>query len=187
MEIKIENERLLYLKGKCDITAITELIEKINKIEKSDDENRKVFKLLYNMDYNPNPIELYINTYGGDVYPSLGLVDKIMSSKTPVHTFCTGVAASSGLLILLAGYKRFGHTNSSYLIHSISTLTFGQIQDIEENLEECQRLNTLIQNIILERTSISKEKLDDTKKRKYDWWFDSAEALKMKVIDEIKI
>ena len=54
-------------------------------------------------------------------------------------------------------------------------------------MEECQRLNTLIQNIIIKRTSISKEKLDDTKKRKYDWWFDSAEALEMKVIDEIRI
>ena len=53
------------------------------------------------------PINIYIMSFGGELYPAYALISTILASKTPVNTINMGVAMSAGLLILLAGHKRY--------------------------------------------------------------------------------
>jgi ATP-dependent Clp protease protease subunit len=62
----------------------------------------------------------------------------------------------------------------------------GQVKELEENLEECRRLENAVQDFIVSRTRIQKSRLEKTRSHKLDWWFSASEALELGVIDEIK-
>ena len=88
-------------------------------------------------------------------------------------------------MILISGHKRFGYPHSTPLYHQVSTGFYGKIKDMEEKLEETKRLQKKIEDFTLERTSISKKKLQDILKNKVDWYMSAEEALTLGVIDEI--
>ena len=137
------------------------------------------------MVYKPQPIKLYIDSYGGAVYQCFGLLGIIDKSATPIHTIVTGAAMSCGFMILISGHRRFGYSHSTPLYHQVSVGFYGKIKDMEERLEETKRLQKKIEELTLERTSISKKKLKDILKNKIDWYMNVEEALELGVIDEI--
>ena len=137
------------------------------------------------MDYTPQPIKIYIDSYGGAVYQCFGLLGVMEKSETPIHTIVTGAAMSCGFMILISGHKRFGYKLSTPLYHQVSTGFYGKVQDMEERLQETKRLQKVIEDITLERTNISKKKLTDVLKNKVDWYMSAEEAVKLGVIDEI--
>jgi ATP-dependent Clp protease protease subunit len=63
------------------------------------------------------PINLYINSPGGECSAGLAIYDTMKSVSCPVHTICLGVAASMGAFLLSCGAKRFALPNSEILIH----------------------------------------------------------------------
>lgn len=65
------------------------------------------------------PIKLYINSPGGSVSAGLAIYDTMQYITPPVHTFCMGIAASMGSLLLAGGEKgnRFALKNSTVMIH----------------------------------------------------------------------
>jgi len=138
-------------------------------------------------EYNKSssPIKLYINSYGGDVYRFLGLIDVILTSKTPVHTYTLGAAMSCGLLVALAGHKRFAYKHSTFMYHQISLGDWDVAKNLEEDLVETKRLHKLIENIVLDKTTISKQQIEDVHNYKKDWYINSEEALQYKIIDTI--
>lgn len=93
-EIKIKIEgRTLYLSKQVDQTSIHEVTQAIHNINYH---NEKVEAELASMNYERPPITFYIDSYGGQVYSALGLVDQMKLSKTPIHTIVTGCAMSAG-------------------------------------------------------------------------------------------
>jgi ATP-dependent Clp protease protease subunit len=132
-----------------------------------------------------SPIKLYINSYGGDVYRFLGLIDVILTSKTPVHTYTLGAAMSCGLLVALAGHKRFAYKHSTFMYHQISLGDWDVAKNLEEDLVETKRLHKLIENIVLDKTTITKQQIEDVHNYKKDWYINSEEALHYKIIDQI--
>ena len=119
------------------------------------------------------------------MYQCFGLLGVMAKSETPIHTIVTGAAMSCGFMILISGHKRFGYELSTPLYHQVSTGFRGNVQDMEESLEETKRLQKKIEKITLERTSISKKKLKSILKNKVDWHMTANEALALGVIDEI--
>ena len=92
---------------------------------------------------------------------------------------------SCGFMILITGHKRFGYKHSTPLYHQVSTGFQGKVQDMEDSLVETKRLQKKIEDITLERTSISKKKLTEILKNKKDWFMTAEEALGLGVIDGI--
>ena len=92
---------------------------------------------------------------------------------------------SCGFMILITGHKRFGYKHSTPLYHQVSTGFHGKVQDMEDSLVETKRLQKKIEDITLERTSISKKKLNEILKNKKDWFMTAEEALGLGVIDGI--
>jgi len=177
-------ERNLYLPSQVDQKSMNDLTKSIVLINEHDAFLKKMYGI-YNIEYVPNPIKMYIDSYGGAVYQCLGLLGIMESSKTPIHTIVTGAAMSCGFMILISGHKRFGYAHSTPLYHQVSTGFWGKIQDLEEKIVETRRLQQKIEDITLEKTSITKKKLKKILKNKIDWFMTAEEALSLGVIDEV--
>ncbi len=176
--------RTLYLPEQVNQESMNKLTKAIIEINKSDDYLKKLYAIS-DIDYNPKPIEIYIDSYGGAVYQCMGLLGVMEKSVTPIHTIVTGCAMSCGFMILISGHKRFGYKLSTPLYHQVSTGFRGKVQDMEESLEETKRLQKMIEKITLARTEIPKKKLKEVLKNKVDWYMTAKEALELGVIDGI--
>jgi ATP-dependent protease ClpP protease subunit len=92
---------------------------------------------------------------------------------------------SCGFLISIAGHKRFGFPKSTYLYHQVSGGVVGKAKDMEEDVIETLRLQKMLEDHTLEFTKISAKKLERVYKGKKDWFIDTDEALKLRIIDEV--
>lgn len=183
-ELRTPKARNLYLAKQVDQESINLLSKSIIEINEDDEYLTKYYEL-HNLTYNPAPIKIYIDSYGGYVYQCMGLLGIMDTSKTEIHTIVTGCAMSCGFLISISGHKRFGYTKSSYLYHQVSGGTIGKVKDMEEDIIETKRLQAMIEEITLSKTKITSKKLEKVYKTKKDWMIDSSEALSLSVIDEI--
>ncbi len=177
-------ERSLYLARQVDQSSINDISKAIIEINESDEIAIKVFAA-YDMVYKPKPIKLYIDSYGGHVYQCLGLLGIMEKSKVPIHTIVTGCAMSCGFLISISGHKRFGYSGSTYLYHQVSSIAWGAVKQMEEDMMEAKRLQRIIEKHTLRYTKISLGKLKDIYQRKVDWYIDSKKAISLGVIDEV--
>ena len=183
-ELPLPKPRNLYLAKQVDQASMNALTKGILEINDNDEFLKKLYSV-HDLEYNPKPIKIYIDSYGGAVYQCFGLLGVIEKSQTPVHTIVTGAAMSCGFMILICGHKRFGYPLSTPLYHQVSTGFWGKVQDMEEKLEETRRLQTKIEDITVSKTSISKKKLSEILKKKVDWYMTAEEAVNLGVIDEI--
>jgi ATP-dependent Clp protease protease subunit len=174
----------LYLAQQVDQASINTISKEIIEINEDDANIAKVYAM-HDLVYNPKPIKLYIDSYGGYVYQCFGLLGIMQKSKVPIHTIVTGCAMSCGFLIAIAGHYRYGYQKSTFLYHQVSSGTFGKAKDMEEAVIETLRLQKMIEDHTIEYTKITAKKLERVYKGKRDWYIESDEALKLKVIDEV--
>jgi|DewCreStandDraft_1066081.scaffolds.fasta_scaffold00276_27 ATP-dependent Clp protease protease subunit len=173
-------ERTLYLFDTIDKGSVRVVIESIIKINKFDDDNDKREK-----DYKRVPIEIIINSKGGSVYDGLGLINVIDNSKTAIHTYIYGLAASMGLLIAVSGHKRIVGRLSTLMYHSISNTIGGKLEHLKNRLDEVQRLQNIYDNYLLSRSKLESDQLISVQDQKRDWFISPDEALALGLIDEI--
>lgn len=172
-------KRKLYLNGDIDWNSCTNIIEKIQSIEASDNATTKLLKEEYNVNYIPEPITLNINSVGGCCYPAFGLYDIIKTCKTQVNTCNIGFTASAAILIYLAGKERYTTSKSKFVIHQASSMVFGTVKAIEEDLVEAKEVNDLSFSIIKERTNITKKQLNEIYKQKKDWYISGKQSISL--------
>ena len=133
-----------------------------------------------------NPIQLHINSPGGDVYSMLGLLDTIKSMQETgyiISTINVGMAASAACWILMAGSpgyrKSLRHCRS--MIHTLSSCTYGKLAELIIDVEESKNLQKILDQITSEMSCS-----ELIEKSKYlDFWVNSEEALKYNIIDQI--
>lgn len=174
------NKKTFYLSDDVDNESIGKLIWDILYQIREDDEKDEKEK-----DYKREPIKLYINSYGGSVYDMWGLIDIILNSKTPIYTYCTGYAMSAAFKIFLAGHKRYCYKHSTFMYHQMSCQLSGKLQDVKENREEMDRLNTQIEKYVIERTKLTKDDIKDIREKKKDFYIHSDMAVKYGIVDEV--
>ena len=176
--------RNLYLPEQVNQESMNKLTKAVIEINEDDGYLTKLYGI-HDLEYKRPPIQMYIDSYGGAVYQCFGLLGVMEKSETPIHTIVTGAAMSCGFMILITGHKRFGYKHSTPLYHQVSTGFHGKVQDMEDSLVETKRLQKKIEDITLERTSISKKKLNEILKNKKDWFMTAEDALTLGVIDGI--
>lgn len=133
-----------------------------------------------------NPITIYINSPGGEVYCLLGLYDVIqlfIKQGYIIKTINIGIAASAAAIILLSGSKGFRHClpNSTVMLHQPSSGTIGTVTDMEIDLEESKRLKQAMNEIVKKHAS---EELIPLMER--DAYITPEEAVEYGIIDSIK-
>ena len=182
--LELPKDRNIFFTNQVDQASIGDVTQRIIEINEDDKRLKKLYDV-YDIEYTPKPIKIWIDSYGGSVYQCFGLLSVMEKSKTPIHTIVTGCAMSCGFMMLISGHKRFAHKLSTPLYHQVSSGGWGKLKDLEEDIEETRRLQKIIEKITLEKTKISKERLKDVFERKIDWFMDSDEALRLGVVDDI--
>lgn len=143
------DKRLFYIYGDIDSRNCADVAYDISYINMEDDENDEREK-----DYKRKPIQIYINSYGGNVYDMWMFIDTILTSRTPVHTYCDGYAMSAAFQIFLAGHKRFVGPHATLMYHQIYCWRSGKYQDLVDDRAHMDYLNSQIENYIMERTKL---------------------------------
>jgi len=176
--------RNLFLAQQVDQDSMNILSRAIIEIREHDEYLKGLYRL-HNLKYEPKPILIHIDSYGGAVYQCFGLLSIMKSEGTPVDTIITGCAMSCGFMIAINGRNRKIYKHGTMMYHQVSTGAHGKVADIKEDLIEAMRLQKMIEGMTLENTKITKKKLEKVYKKKKDWYLDAKSALKWGCVDEI--
>jgi ATP-dependent Clp protease protease subunit len=132
-------------------------------------------------------IQLYLNTPGGVIYAGLGIYDTIQLVSSKVATICTGIAASMGAVLLIAGSPglRSALPHSRIMIHQPMGGAEGQASDIEIAAREISKLKRELYEIIASHSGKEIEQIEKDADRNY--WMTSREALEYGMVDEILV
>lgn len=130
-------------------------------------------------------ISIYLNTPGGSVYAGLGIYDTMQFVKSRVATICTGMAASMGAVLLVAGEKgmRAALPHSRVMIHQPMGGIQGQASDIEITAKEILKLKDELYQIIADHSGQAMKRIRQDADR--DYWMTAAEALEYGMIDKV--
>ncbi len=143
-------------------------------------------QLLYLDSADPGKdISLYLNSPGGSVYAGLGIYDTMQFVSSDVATICTGMAASMGAVLLVAGEKgkRAALPHSRVMIHQPMGGIQGQASDIEITAREILKLKEELYQIISDHSGQPMEKIIADADR--DYWMTAQEALEYGMIDKV--
>jgi ATP-dependent Clp protease protease subunit len=165
--------RILSL-GDIDGESVNELIEVIYDINEED--AKKTQK---------EPIKLIINSFGGELYSGLALVDVIDNSLTPVHTICHGSAMSMALIIYAAGHHRLASKYATFMYHEASYPTEGKVMHHKQEIKEAERTDKICDEYFLSKTKFNAKQLKDIRDKRSEWYFDVKTAHKYGLVDEI--
>ena len=183
-EMQVQNvikNRKINLAEEVTRESIFKCIYYLEKLEKMDILQNILMK-------DRKPIEIVIDSYGGEIWHGNALISIILSMRDKGYKIITtvnSIACSMGFTILVVGSKRRALRYSTMLCHQPSGGTYGTLQAINENTNELNRLWEIFKDIIQEHTNISEERLEEMKRCKEDWILNPKQALELGVIDEI--
>lgn len=130
-------------------------------------------------------VKMFLNTPGGDVDAGLAVVDTMNLIDPDVATYCMGMAASMGSILLTSGAKgkRYSLPHGKILLHQPLGGAHGQCSDIQIAAKEIEKCKTELYTILSETTGQPIEKIYADADR--DFWLTANEALDYGLIDEV--
>ena len=167
------NDSVVYLHGDIMLGNLFDLISKVRIIlANRPKENAQ------------DPINLMINSNGGDVYEALGMIDYIESLSVPVNIIARGRAMSAAAMILACGTgKRVASKLTTIMLHEASAEIFGKSADIKANADHIDGLENDFYTMMAAKTTQTEE-FWRTACRK-DFYISATRAKELGVIDEV--
>lgn len=165
-------DRIVFLGTQVNDTVANLLIAQIMFLEQSNPED---------------PIHFYINSPGGSVYAGLGIYDIMQHVSCPVYTYCVGLAASMGSLLLTAGEKghRYSLPHSRIMIHQPLGGAQGQCSDIQIQANEIQTLKDQLNNIYIKHSSVDMTMDKIVAATDRDNYLSPTDAIELGIIDSV--
>jgi len=148
--------------------------------------NAVIAQLLFlQMQDGKKDINIYINSPGGSVTAGLAIYDTMQFVTCDVNTYCMGIAASMGAVLLCAGTKgkRFALPNSDIMIHQVSGGAQGQASDVERQVEFMFKLKKRLNRILSHHTGKPVEQVERDADR--DNYMTADEAKAYGLVDEV--
>lgn len=87
-----------------------------------------------------NEINVYINSYGGEVAEGLAIYNALRRHKAKVRTFCDGFACSIASVIFMAGDERIMNEASLLMIHNAWTWASGNAAELRKQAEDLDKI-----------------------------------------------
>jgi ATP-dependent Clp protease protease subunit len=143
-------------------------------------------KLLYLQSENRRKdIHFYINSPGGSVSATLAIYDTMQILSCPVATYCVGLAASGGAVLLAGGAakKRFALPHAKVMLHQPYGNVGGQVSDIEIQAEQILKTRDVLNQILAQHTTKPIEQIAKDTDR--DFYMTAEEAKEYGVVDDI--
>ncbi len=165
----------------------------IIRVNKFDEESAKKFSAEMAAAHNSGQkvIPVVIDSYGGQVYSLMSMIGAIKHSELPVATIVEGKAMSCGAVLFSFGTDgyRFMDPNATVMIHDVSSMDFGKVEELKAGAQEADRLNTIIYTMMAQNCG----KKDDhfmkivDKKKHADWFLNAQEAKKHNMAQHLRI
>ena len=165
-----ENNRIIYCSGHINEEKAEQVILSLLKFESIS---------------ATKDVLMYIDSYGGVVDSFIAMHDAMKMVRCPVATICIGKAMSCGQMLLISGTKgkRFITPNARVMIHQISSITGGKLNEMETDLQESARLQKLIENLICKYTKLKHNELKTIMNK--DTYLTAEQSMKMGIVDHI--
>jgi len=141
--------------------------------------------LFLQMEDPKRDINIYINSPGGSVTAGLAIYDTMQYVTCDVATYCVGVAASMGAILLTAGTKgkRYALPNSDIMIHQVSGGAQGTASDVERTVEYMYKLKKRLISILAHHTGKTDVQIQADSDR--DYWITAQQAKDYGLVDEV--
>jgi ATP-dependent Clp protease protease subunit len=148
--------------------------------------NLIVAELLFLSSEDPEaPIQMYINSPGGQIYAGMAIYDTMQMIPNPVSTLAVGMTASFGTVLLTAGAKgqRYALPNATIHMHQPLGGAQGQASDIEIQAREILRLKDQLNIIMAQHTGQTIETIERDTNR--DFFLDAKGAVDYGLVDQV--
>jgi ATP-dependent Clp protease protease subunit len=148
--------------------------------------NLIVAQLLYlSNEDSEAPIQMYINSPGGQVYAGLAIYDTMQMIPNAIHTWAVGVTASFGTVLLTAGTKgqRYALPHATIHMHQPLGGAQGQATEIEIQAREILRLKTRINEILARHTGQTLEVIERDTER--DYYMSAEQGVDYGLVDHV--
>ena len=160
--------------GDIDCIEINQIIQDIYEINAEDHKKTTV-----------EPIKLIINSFGGEVFSGLALIDVIDNSQTPIYTICHGAAMSMALIIYAAGHHRIASKYATFMYHEAAYELNGKVAFHKQELKETERIDKICDAYLISKTKFTQKVLQPHRDRQSEWYFDVKVAQKYGLVDKI--
>lgn len=183
------------------VSKISHLIKEVElrkppvivRVNKFNEESAKKFAQSLAQAHNSgqNIIPVVIDSYGGEVYSLMSMIAAIKDSELPVATIIEGKAMSCGAVLFTFGEEglRFMDTDATLMIHDVSSMEWGKVEELKASAKEADRLNEKIYTMMARNCG----KKDDyflkiiDKKKHADWFLESEEAKKHNLANQLRL
>ena len=167
------DESVIYMHGDIMLGSLFDFISKVRIILKNRPEEKA-----------QDPINLLINSNGGDVYEALGIIDYIESLSVPVNIIARGRAMSAAAMILACGTgKRIASKLTTIMLHEASAEIFGKSADIKANADHIDGLENDFYTMMAAKTTQTEEFWRAACRK--DFYISATKAKELGVIDEV--
>lgn len=144
-------------------------------------------RLLRKINPSLTSVTILLNSPGGDVIETLGLIDylnTLNSDGIKTNIICRGSAMSAAALLLAAGTGvRAASKHSKIMVHQLSSFAAGKLSDLKSNAKFAEQLEDDCNNIMAECTNKDKEWWEQNQQN--DYFLTAEQALELGIIDKI--
>jgi len=165
----------------------------IIRVNKFDEKSAKEFQQSLAQAHNTGQkiIPVVIDSYGGQVYSLMAMISAIKHAELPIATIVEGKAMSCGAILFSFGEDglRFMDPDATVMIHDVSSMEHGKVEEIKASAEETERLNQIVYKMMARNCG----KKDDYflkvvhSKGHADWFLDAKECLKHKLANQLRV
>jgi ATP-dependent Clp protease protease subunit len=134
------------------------------------------------------PIIIYIDSYGGQVDALTTMLSAMGTVPNDIITVCMGKAMSCGAILLSSGDKRFISPHGRVMIHELSSMNDGNVQDVLNHAGELERLNRKLMGLLAKNCKMTLNQLSKhfTNERR-DLYLTPTQAKKFGIVDAIGV
>lgn len=175
---QLEPSRKIFISSSIDGNVAGEVVSQILDINDFDEQMKVVST------YQPQPIELFINSGGGSATDGFAIIGAMEISNTPIVTYGLGLVGSMALGIFVKGDVRVAHRYTRFMYHTVGYGAMGNIKDHEEQHKEADYLQRMY-NDLFKETKITKQQMQQIRDTKTDFFFSGKEAVALGVADEV--
>lgn len=141
-----------------------------------------ITQITYGLLQTPH-INLFINSDGGEIFGALSIIDRIESSKVPIHSYVEGLVASAATLISISCQKRYIRKNSVMLVHQLRSWFGGTLESIKDETKNLDVIADIVKNVYLKKTKFDAQHLEDL--LKHDIYLNAEQCIEYGLADEI--
>lgn len=171
LETRLLSERKLFLEGEINQEKACAFVQKILFLCKEDDEK---------------PIDVLINSLGGEILSGLLIYDCIQSCKTPIRMFCMGIAYSMGALLFASGnHGRFLFPHSELMLHEplLGNRVGGNASSIRSISDSLMESRNKMNQILAKHTGKTIEEIEEA--TSFDHYYSPEESVAFGLADAV--